>query len=69
MHEYEIRLLTSTGRPSLITVEMQLTDAAAIRSGKRLARGTQFEVWRGDQRIFCSHPSRPHAVGDPSTWP
>src|SRR5438067_2110488 len=46
MHEYEIRVL-SAGRTVLITSQIQLSDHAAIRSGRKMAADKPFEVWRG----------------------
>jgi hypothetical protein len=47
MHNYEIRIIQAPGSPSLITAEIHLSDESAIRSARKLARGKQFEVWRG----------------------
>lgn len=47
MPEYEIHILQDERLPSTITAETQLSDQAAIKSARRLARGRQFEVWRG----------------------
>ena len=46
MHEYEIRILQASGS-AIITCEIQLSDVAAIRSARKMARGRQFEVWKG----------------------
>jgi hypothetical protein len=51
MHEYEIRVL-SAGRTVLITSQIQLSDHAAIRSGKKIAADKPFEVWRGLDCIY-----------------
>jgi hypothetical protein len=51
MHEYEIRVLHTEGCPALITSEIQLCDAAAMRSARKMAEGRPFEVWRGLERI------------------
>ena len=47
MHDYEIRILNPDGSTAIITAEIHLTDASAIRSGRALADGLQFEIWRG----------------------
>jgi len=51
MPEYEILILRDEGSPSTITAETQLSDKAAIKSARRMARGRQFEVWRGPECI------------------
>jgi hypothetical protein len=61
MQEYEIRVLGRTGRPSIVMVELQMTDEAAIQTAEKVAKSSQFEVWCGSERIFCSHPTRPTA--------
>jgi hypothetical protein len=57
MREYEIRVLGPTGSTSLITLEMHLTDNSAIRSGRKMANGAEFEIWRGTQKLYESRPS------------
>jgi hypothetical protein len=52
MGEYEIRILQAEGSPTLISAEVHLTDESAVRSGKRIAKGRLFEVWRGNERIY-----------------
>jgi hypothetical protein len=47
MQKYEIRILRPDGRAALITAQMQWNDDAAIHYAKQLARGRNFEVWRG----------------------
>ena len=47
MGEYEIHILQSEGSPSIISAETHLSEESAIRSARRMARGRQFEVWRG----------------------
>jgi hypothetical protein len=51
MHEYEIRVL-SAGRTVLITSQIQLSDQAAIQSGKKIAADKPFEVWCGLDCIY-----------------
>jgi hypothetical protein len=46
VREYEIRILSSQGAPSLIIAQMHLSDEAAIQSARRMSLGAQFEVWR-----------------------
>ena len=52
MREYEIRVL-SNGHASTIIEQINLDDAAALRSARNFAGGRDFEVWRGNDRI---HP-------------
>ena len=52
MGEYEIRILKEDGTVALIVAEIQLADSAAIRSGKKVANGRNFEVWRGSDCIY-----------------
>jgi hypothetical protein len=52
MGEYEIRIPQAEGSPTLISAEIHLTDASAVRSGKLMAQGRPFEVWRGSERIY-----------------
>jgi hypothetical protein len=52
--EYEIRILDQKGAATLVRVEYQLTDQAAIRSARKDAEGKPFEVWRDDKRIYPS---------------
>jgi len=51
MHEYEICILKG-GVPSIISLEIQLSDHAAIRSAQRLAQGNKFQVWRDGDCIY-----------------
>ncbi len=60
MHEYEIRLL-SAGHTIAIIEEVQFSDHAAIRSGKKVAGDRPFEVWRGLDCIY----STPRVYGTP----
>jgi hypothetical protein len=53
MDEYEIRVLNSNGTCSAIIEQIQLNDHAAIRSAQKMARGQQFEVWRGLDCIYA----------------
>ena len=47
MREYEIKIFRPDLGTVLTTVELQLSDSAAIRSAIKLAGGHSFEVWRG----------------------
>jgi len=64
VHEYEIRILQSRGSPSIITCQIHLSDAAAIRAARRMALGQQFEVWRDMECItgFAHASQRSDAV-------
>jgi len=55
MHDYEIRILNPDGSTAIITAEIHLTEASAIRSARALADGLQFEVWRG---MDCIHGAK-----------
>jgi len=55
MRDYEIRILNPDGSAAIITAEIHLTDASAIRSGRALADGLKFEVWRGMDCIYGGH--------------
>jgi hypothetical protein len=66
MQIYEIRVLDENGKTQLIAAEVGLNDSAVIRSGRTMAAGKQFEVWRGTNCIYgVEHPSslvQSHAV-------
>jgi hypothetical protein len=70
MHDYEIRILNPDGSAAIITAEIHLTDASAIRSGRALADGLQFEVWHGMDCIYGAHapaiemPVMPTGIGN-----
>jgi hypothetical protein len=51
MDEYEIHILQDEKSPSIIMAAIQLSDQAAIKSARRMARGRQFEVWRGPECV------------------
>jgi len=59
MQIYEIRVLDEEGKTALIASEVQLNDNAAIRSGKGIAAGKKFEVWRGMDCIYGIEPAPP----------
>ena len=65
MHEYEIRVLQSDGRSTLITSELHLDDHSAIRSARKLANGKGVEVWRGIECIYGCAPALPSAARPP----
>ena len=54
MGDYEIRILKTDGRPSLVYACSHMSDAGAIRSARNIARepGDRIEVWRG---MSCIH--------------
>ena len=70
MHDYEIRILNPDGSTAIITAEIHLTDASAIRAGHALADGLHFEVWRGMDRIYGTRlpaakaPAAPIGIGN-----
>jgi hypothetical protein len=63
MQIYEIRVLEDDGKTSLIASEVLLSDNAAIRSGKGIAAGRKFEVWRGMDCIYGIDPALPANPG------
>lgn len=54
MGEYGIRILREDGAAGIIIPEIQLNDAAALRSAKRVAAGKHYEVWKGIECLFRS---------------
>lgn len=46
VREYEIRILSNDGAPSLIIAQAHFSDEAAIQAARRMSLGKQFEVWR-----------------------
>ena len=54
MPEYETRVLNPDGKTILISAKTLPTDSLAIRSGKDLAQGSKFEVWKGAHCIYSS---------------
>lgn len=58
MHIYEIRILGAQGSVLLSSQEAHLSDHAAIRSGRMMAEGKAFEVWRD---LDCVHRSDAYA--------
>ena len=59
MQVYEIRVVEDDGKTALIASEIQLSDKAAIRSGKEMSAGRKFEVWRGMDCIYGLDPAPP----------
>lgn len=59
MGEYEVRILNPDGSLARVHAEVQLNDAAAIHSARRLAKGAAFDVWRGvGADLFGGFPKR-----------
>ena len=56
MDTFEIRILRSDGMPGLIAEKTYLNTDAALASGKLLARGRRFEVWRDDHCVYAEVP-------------
>jgi hypothetical protein len=65
MQDYEIRVLNFDGSAAIITAEIHLTDASAIRAGRALADGLPFEVWRGIDCIYGGDLPAPKVPGMP----
>lgn len=69
MHEYEIRVLNNRLSTSLIMKTVQPSDGSAINTGRKIADGQPFEVWRELQCVYGSQagqlipfPARPPAA-------
>jgi hypothetical protein len=56
---YQIRVLQGDDYPTLITSNISPSDSAAILTGRKLADGKNFEVWRGSQCIYAQSRSEP----------
>ena len=54
MREYEIRVLNGDHTLSLSMRAQELNNSCAIREARMIAQGKYFEVWRGDDRIYCA---------------
>jgi hypothetical protein len=59
MYDYEIRILGSDNSTATVIETRNLNDHAAIRSARRLAGTSQFEVWRKLDCIFGEGHSSP----------
>ena len=46
MPDYEILILNDDHNPSAMVEMMEASDASAIRSAQRIAKGRDIEVWR-----------------------
>lgn len=66
MTEYEIRVLGSDGRPSLISEWVHLNLSAAITSAKRMANGAPFEVWTGGACFYAGEHAAPRILSRPA---
>ena len=55
MIEYEVRILGTDGRPTLISEWVHLNVTVAINSAKRMANGSAYEVWAGGSCVYA-HP-------------
>lgn len=55
MQDYEICVLRSDGKPSIIMPGVHFSDASAIWEARKIAQGNHFEVWRGIERLQLSH--------------
>ena len=53
MTEYEIRILGSDGRPTLISEWVYLNIGAAMTSAKRMSNGAAFEIWTGGECVYA----------------
>ena len=51
MRSYEFRIFQANGTPPIISMEVHLTDNAAMRSATKVAMGRSFEVWRGSVMV------------------
>ena len=68
MQVYEVRVFDENGKTQLIAAEVGLNDNAAIRSGRAIAAGKHFEVWRGMDCIYGLE-SPPQTVRGKQTIP
>ena len=69
MHEYEIRVLNGDHTLSLSMRAQELNNDCAIREGRMIAQGKPFEVWRGDERIYCKPAAGVTPGGAPIPFP
>jgi hypothetical protein len=61
MQHYEIRVLKDNGSLSLKMANDYISANAAIAAGRRVSRGSPFEVWRGDTCVYANdHDSVPY---------
>jgi hypothetical protein len=65
MREYEYRILQLDGSPAIVTMEVQVSPGAAIRSARKMARGRPFEVWWGQECI--SGVAKPPPINAPDS--
>jgi len=54
MQHYEIRVLKDNGSLSLKMTNDYISANAAIAAGRRISRGSLFEVWRGDSCVYAN---------------
>jgi len=54
MQHYEIRVLKDNGSLSLKMANDYINANAAIAAGRRISRGSPFEVWRGDTCVYAN---------------
>jgi len=54
MQHYEIRVLKDNGSLSLKMANDYISANAAIAAGRRISRGSPFEVWRGDSCVYAN---------------
>jgi hypothetical protein len=69
MEAYEIRILRDDGTPAITIPEMHVSDIAAIRSGRLMARGRPLEVWRRTECVLgrdLQAPRPPHRPARPA---
>jgi hypothetical protein len=65
MTEYEIRILGGDGRPSLFSEWIHVSLNAAVRSAKRMANGSTFEIWIGGARVYTGKHAAPRIMSKP----
>jgi hypothetical protein len=56
MEDFEIRVLSPEGAPSLIVQHPYISANAAIGAACMIAQEKPFEVWTGSRCVYSSHP-------------
>lgn len=59
MQVYEIRILHADRSTAIVIEMMHLSDAAAVRAGKKIAEARPFELWRELDCIYGEGHSSP----------
>ena len=62
MHDYEILILDQNHHPSALVEVMEASDASAIRSAQRMAKGRDIEVWRDLDCVYRTRYQKPNVA-------